>query len=167
MKTFKDTEDRTWEVALNVTAVKRVRDLCGPEADLLDLGGDGEKSLFVRLMSDPVLLCDVIYAVCKPQADRISITDEQFGEAMAGDTIDNATQALLGEIVDFTPSPRDRARVKLALTKTNAMVDKAQDLLDTRAEREIDKALDTFLADIQSGEASTNSPESSESIPAP
>jgi hypothetical protein len=59
----------------------------------------------------PVLLCDVIYVVCKPQADEQNVSDEDFGRAMAGDAIEHATRALLEELVGFSPSPRDRANL--------------------------------------------------------
>ena len=49
---------------------------------------------------------DVLYAVCKPQADKLGITDEDFGEAMAGDTIEHATTALLEEVINFFPESK-------------------------------------------------------------
>ena len=133
MRTFKDNAGRTWQIAMNVTAAKRVRSMLG--VDLLALGGDAEKPedhLFTRLYSDPCFLVDVLYVVCKTEADANGVTDEQFGEAMAGDAIDQATRALLEEIVDFSPSPRDRARARRVLDKATEMIDRAQDVLDAR-----------------------------------
>ena len=65
----------------------------------------------------------MLYVVCKTEADANGVTDEQFGEAMAGDAIDQATKALLEEIVDFSPSPRDRARARRVLEKATEMID--------------------------------------------
>ena len=93
MRTFKDNAGRTWSLTLSVWTVKKVRDLLG--VDLLDLGGESASAqkpgLLFRLISDPVLLVDVLYVVCKDQADSASVTDEQFGRAMGGDAIDAAT----------------------------------------------------------------------------
>ena len=78
MHSFVDNSRRTWEVAINVAAVKRIRGLLG--IDLYALVDDGFKSLS-KLVSDPVTLADVLYCLCKDQADKQSITDEDFGRA--------------------------------------------------------------------------------------
>lgn len=153
MKTFTDTNGRTWSVALNIAAVKRVRDLAG--VDLLAPAGqaagadDAGETVITRLAGDPVLLCDVVYAVCKPEADAADIRDEDFGRAMAGDAIDAATRALLEELADFFPNRRDRDRARRILTKMDALMDRAQDLLDAQTsdeklEAEIDAAVATL-----------------------
>jgi hypothetical protein len=100
MKTFTDNAGRTWTVAINVDAIKRVKGLL--DVNLLEIV---EGTLIEKLIRDPVLLCDVIYAVCKPQADEQNISDEDFGRAMAGDAIEHATRALLDELVGFSPKP--------------------------------------------------------------
>ena len=143
MKTFKDNAGRTWSVALNIFVVKQVRGLLG--VDLLDLGIDAKNpadGLLYRLIGDPVLLVDVLFAVCKAQADAAGVTDEQFAQAMAGDAIDSATKALLEELADFTPSPRDRARARRVIEATWQMIDRAQDVLDANAERELPRVMD-------------------------
>ena len=106
MKTFTDNKGRTWTLEVTVATVKRVRALCSVDLNSiveLDKNNKPSAELLERLSSDPVLLVDVLYAVCKPQADKLGITDEDFGEAMAGDAIEYATSALLEEIIDFFP----------------------------------------------------------------
>ena len=90
MRAFTDNAGRSWSLAVNVDAIKRVKSLLG--VNLMDAV---EGTLLEKLVSDPVLLCDVIYAVCKPQADAQGVRDEDFGRAMAGDAIDLATTAML------------------------------------------------------------------------
>ena len=163
MHTFKDNEGRAWDVSVNVAVIKRVRDLTG--ADLL---GVVDGTLIEKLIRDPVLLCDVIYAACKPQADGRNINDVQFGEAMAGDAIDSATAALLSAIVDFCPSPRDRANLGRVVQKTNEVMDRARDLIEQRLESpELDEQIEKVLAQelASAGASSGNVPASSASIP--
>jgi len=161
MKQFTDNAGRQWNVELNVATVKRVRDLCG--VDLLE-ASDREKNLLVRLISDPILLVDVIYCVCKPQADQQQVTDEDFGRAMAGDAIDAATEALLGEIVNFTPNPRDRRRLQKATAKMNAMLDRTREFLETKLDDpRLDANLESALRKFD--ESFTSSLESSASTP--
>lgn len=127
MRTFVDNAGRTWTVTLNVDAIKRVRGLLN--VNLLEIV---EGTLIERLVRDPVLLCDVVYAVCKPEADARHVTDEEFGRAMGGDAIEHATTALLEELVAFCPSPRDRANLGRVLTATRRMMDRARDLIEQR-----------------------------------
>ena len=175
MRSFKDNADRTWTITLNVYAVKKVRDLL--RVDLLDLGGGEEAKpgvgLLYRLIADPVLLVDVLYVVCKEQADGANVTDEQFGRSMAGDAIDAATRAFLEELADFTPSPRDRARARKVIEATWRLIDRAQDVLDAKADAELDRAAEAALLALSGAEGSApgnssgNSPASSEPTPAP
>lgn len=160
MKTFTDNAGRTWTIAINVDVLKRVRGLV--DVNLLDII-DGK--LIERLYRDPVLLCDVVYAVCKPEADARSVSDEDFGRAMAGDAIEQATKALLEELVLFSPSPRDRANIQRVLETTWQVMDKARDLVEARlatvdAEQIVAQAL------VTSGTSSGSAPELPASTPA-
>ncbi len=157
MKTFQDNAGRTWTVAINVDAVKRVRDLL--KEDLLDV-----ENVLKRLMIDPILLCDVIYCVCKPQADAEKVSDADFARAMAGDVIAQAKTALVEELVLFSPDPRDRENLGIAVEKFNAMATKAKELVKARLNspalsREIEAALSAV------GGSFTSLPESSASTP--
>ncbi len=159
MKTFTDNAGRTWTVAINVDAIKRVRDLLS--VDLLEIL-DG--NLIERLYRDPVLLCDVVYAACKPEADAKGVSDEDFGRAMAGDAIEQATKALLEDLVDFSPSPRDRANLQRVLETTWNVMDKARDLMEARlATVNADEIVAQALA--TSGSSSGSVPESPASSP--
>jgi len=114
MKTFTDSQGRTWNVVLNVGALRRVRDLL--KVDLLDVArGD----LLERLADDPVLLVDVLYVLCKTDAEAQGVSDEDFGRAMVGGVLDEAGSALMQELLGFFPSAQ-RAR---ALGKLMRMLD--------------------------------------------
>jgi hypothetical protein len=167
MKSFTDNAGRSWSVEVNVAALKRVKGLTG--VDLLEVL-DG--TLIDRLTRDPVLLCDVLYAACKPEADQHGVTDEEFGRAMAGDAIEHATGALLDEIVSFCPSPRDRAALGRVLAATRTAMDKARDLIEQRLdsgelERAIEQAVGGLPGLATGGNSSTAAPESSAATPAP
>jgi len=176
MKTFTDNANRSWNVEINVAAIKRVRDLAPGNIDLLDIV---EGKLIEKLISDPVLLCDIIYIVCKPQADERGVTDEQFGQAMAGDAIEHATTALLEELVSFCPSPRDRKNLGRVLEATNRVMDRARDLVEQKLDSgELDRMAEEALTEAMelpeaaqlpgdAGNSSGSAPESSASIRAP
>ncbi|MBM4369840.1 MAG: hypothetical protein FJ102_26760 [Deltaproteobacteria bacterium] len=172
MRTFKDNGGREWTVEINVAALKRVRGLTG--TDLMQVV-EGSGGLIERLIKDPVLLCDVVYAVCKTEADQRSVSDEDFGRAMAGDAIEHATAALLEELVSFCPSPRDRRNLGRVLTATRGVMDKARDLVEKRIDRlveggELERIAEAALTGAgppTPGVSSGGAPESPGSIPAP
>lgn len=163
MKTFQDNQDRQWEVELNVDALKRVRGAL--EVDLLTVMDGGEDSLLERLVADPVLLCDVIFVLCRPQAEKKKISDEDFGRAMAGDAIDAATTAFLEEVVNFFPRARREVLGKALkkIKKLEAMALKAAaKVLDGKAlDKKLQAELDEKLSDLDpptAGGSSTDSP---------
>ena len=87
-----------------------------------------EGDLIERLMNDPVTLCDVLFAACQPQAVQQDVSDEAFGQGLAGDVIADATTALLEGLVAFFPEPKRRllqqaaAKYQVVQTKAMAMV---------------------------------------------
>ena len=111
MRSFIDLAKRKWVVEVTVSTVERVRALT--EVDLLTID---VSDLAARLVSDPVLLCNVLYSVCKPQADKEDVTDEEFGTGLGGDALDEAVEALLGAMLDFFPQRR-RTVFETALEK--------------------------------------------------
>lgn len=172
MRTFKDNQGREWTVEITVAAIKRVRGLAG--VDLMEVL-EGSNGLIEKLVRDPVLLCDVIYAACKPQADERQVSDEAFGASMAGDAIEHATAALLEELVDFCPSPRDRANLGRVLRATRDVMDKARDVVERRIDELIDGgALERAVleavpptVEAAAGGSSGSAPASSASIQPP
>ena len=160
MKTFNDNAARSWTVQVNVDAIKRVRDLA--QVNLLEVV---EGKLLERLISDPILLCDVIYCLCKPEADTKGVTDVDFGRAMAGDAIDGATTALLEELVDFFPQGKRRVLSK-ALAKLRKLETQVMAAVETRLDSpELDRQMALRLAQLENSSGSAL--ESSASPPAP
>ena len=157
MKTFQDNAGRTWTVAVNVDAIRRVRSLLN--VNLLDVLDDGCK-LLAQLHDDPVLLVDVLYCLCKPEADAQQISDEQFGKSMSGDALLHAASALLESLSDFFPQARQRAAMKELVTKTGQVVDRLLDHAETTL-KEFDPESVAQSAIASFG----NSPDSSASTP--
>jgi hypothetical protein len=166
MRTFADNAGRTWTVTINVDAIKRVRDLA--KVNLLEVA---EGALLDKLVFDPVLLCDVIYAACKDQADAQKVSDGDFGRSMAGDAIDLATTALLEELVDFFPKAR-RGLLRKVLAKVRQVEAKVTAAAEAKIEDpELDARIERALREANDGPTSGGSsgslPASSASIPAP
>ncbi len=151
MKTFVDSAGRTWTVAITVATVKRVRGLLNE--DLLDV-----EQVFPRLLVDPILLCDVLYCVCKPEADARQISDEDFAASLSGDVIARAKEAIVEELIDFFHEPNQRKALRLVLAKQEELREKAMKLLEAKiGALKLPQEIEAALSSV--GEPSTNSPE--------
>ena len=125
------------------------------------------------LSTDPMLMCDILFAVCKPEA---GLSAEDFGCGLAGDAIEFATDALLEAITDFFPRSRRQllsavlARRKrlehLAANKIEQQMaaPELDRLLESKMEQEIASHWEQLLSAL--GDSSGPSPESSVSTPA-
>ena len=150
MKTFRDTVGREWAIAVDVNAIKRVmkapiEHLGEPiKVNLLELvDPDGE--LLKKVIAYPPLVCDIAYAICKPQCDAKNVSDEEFGRAMGGDVLEQVLELILEETVDFFPQDR-RAVLKRVLSKSQSFAEKAKTLMAARlAAGELDAAIDALL----------------------
>ena len=158
MQTYADNLGRTWYVAVNVTTIRRVR--AALDLDLYQLVDDGMQALG-KLVADPVRLADVLYVLCKDDADAKNISDEDFGRALAGDAINAAAEALVEELVDFFPDERSRAALRRVIAAgrevRTKLLDRAETMLDELNPDQCASALITSW---------TSSLESSESTPA-
>lgn len=130
MPVWTDNTGRSWSIVIDPVSLKRVKDLAGVNlvADLVDA------KLFSNLATDPVLLCAVLYALCKPQADAANVTPEQFGHALTGDAVGAATDALLEGLIDFFPNPRRRMVLRKSLVKMHEIDELELRLADERVE---------------------------------
>lgn len=147
--TFTDTAGRIWAAGIDTTTIKRVRSLL-----CIDLMTFLEGELMGRLMSDVVLFVDVLYAVCKPEADARGITDEQFGQAMSGEVLQAAEEALAEGLFSIShPSRREASRK--VWEKAKALRARATELQMVKLN---DPALDRKLEEILQTPVGAGSP---------
>ncbi|TWU12857.1 hypothetical protein CA54_16830 [Symmachiella macrocystis] len=137
MSKFTDNAGREWVFTITVDDVRRVRKKL--EVDLLDV------DVFPQLASDPILLADVLFVLCLPQADADGITDEDFGRGLGGDAIDEATEAVLDALVNFSRSAK-RATLRKVIDKQKALEARGLEAAETylasgQAEKEMDAAI--------------------------
>ncbi|NJN36803.1 MAG: hypothetical protein HC794_06780 [Nitrospiraceae bacterium] len=130
-----------------------------PRAALLDINllDAIEGKLLERLVTDPVLLCDILFALVQPEAQAKNITDEDFGKSLGGDVLDHATSALLEELVDFFPSARRtvfrKALVKLKRLEGMAIETATQRLESDELERKMMASLESGVRSLEPAKA--------------
>lgn len=162
MKTFKDTQDREWNITLTINAIKRVRDALS--VDLLELEA-GDPPLISRL-GDVMLLCDIIFCLIKPQADKLEVSDEEWAEAMGGDALLEAQGAFYGELEDFFRG-LGRTHISRALKMQQEIILQAVARAETVIKQfDPQKAIDKAFGSIP-GDLSTNLQAVSESTQDP
>lgn len=147
MHSFTDNHGRTWSININIAAVKRVRSAM--DIDLLDAVG-GE--LLTRLADNIVMLVDLVYFLVKPEADNAGVSDEQFGEALAGPALDDAANAFMAELADFFPEAKGRV-LRKAIAKVRQVETRAAEVAEQRLEDPLLAAkVESIL--LKSGESS-------------
>ena len=99
--TFSTAQGKTFNLHINVYAIKDVKDRTG--TDLGKLLNPGNTNL-QSLLEDPAQLCDVLFVLCEEQANNYNMTDRQFGEAMFGDTFEQAAEAFMVAYASFCPA---------------------------------------------------------------
>lgn len=161
-----DELGRDWSTAINVNTVRRVKDMTG-----VLLTDAADTDLVQQLYNNVMLLCDVLYAVSKPQADERQIDSASFGEALVGDFIDKACESLMQDIVRFFPSGRREgvrkiwtAARKLEEQRMNLiqqkMTDEQLEMMILDAAKKAGDEIDRRLAEL--GDSSGKSPAQSE-----
>lgn len=140
MRTFDDATGVCWRVQLDLTAAMRV-----DEAEIQHRGEtlvltDPDKWVFPALLRSPALNARILYQVCRPQADELQVTQDEFTGRLSALKTDEAggkepvltgaITALVAEMIDFfQPCPtslnrllRARERViQLLATATAAL----------------------------------------------
>lgn len=142
MAAFVDRHNRQWSLEITPYSMKRVKELTG--VHLGKILADEMKPLS-DLLLDPIAIVDVLYALCVPQCEQKGITDEQFGQALVGDSFESAVEALLIAIQDFFPN-----RQKELLAKLFSKGRQIEQALVEKAQQEIDKLDATCIVSASS-----------------
>jgi hypothetical protein len=183
MATFKDKNGIDWTIDLDTPKIRAVRaatcDVEGcrhrpkrdKECEAVDLS-DEDGGAYELLSEDPGLLVDVIFMLCRDQAQARGMTDVQFGESLVGDAFDAAARALVEAGAAFFPS--SKRRLLLALVGAQARMEKKaidraiQATNDPRLEAKLDEELERRAEELTNrmwthAPSQKNSPDTAES----
>ena len=126
MHSFKDKNGLEWNVEVNMATVKRVKNATGINIADLD-----NVEFMQKLKDDLIFLIDLLYLVCKPQADERGINDEAFAGLIFGDVLEQAVSAFLESYVDFFPQGT-RRRLRAAQSLVSPAIEKALAAIDQK-----------------------------------
>lgn len=139
---FEDKFGHLWKIDLTVGLLRDVKRKTG--VDLLAALDDASS---LRKLSDDIeTLVNVIWLLVEDQAEAFPgdkpLTDEEFGRRLNGQSVDDATRALLEALVDFFPQSRRPILQKIiekALAIETATLAKVESMIDAGA---IEKAME-------------------------
>jgi hypothetical protein len=102
-----------------------------------------------ELLGDLVRFIDVLYCLCREEAEARNVSDEDFGRAMFGDALHQAMDAFVEELIDFFPDPKVRQNLRTIITEARKvrkrMLDRAEQVLASfDADREANRLLRSF-----------------------
>lgn len=147
MNFFEDKTGQKWMLDLTVGSAKRVKAAC--DVDLINIVNFDESSnapsTLEVLVNDPCLLVQVLYTLCEKQIAERGIDGEGFAELFSGETVEKAIDALIEEIINFTPPMRRKMLSKIYQTSQNLMGKMADDLEKTLDNPEFQTVLEEQL----------------------
>lgn len=154
---FTDRRGRAWSVDVDIVSVRAIRQQLG--VDLTDLL-NGRADALQQLVDDPEKMVDALYLICQEQCELQGVTPEQFGRALAGETIDAAVDAfMVGLAYFFRKGQREvvLAMIQKIRQTQDRLTAKALEALEsdrvTQAiERQADEALERFYRDLETAD---------------
>jgi len=128
MQSFCDNEGRRWNVSINVSTVRRVRERTGFEFGSC-LQDDGE--VFFSMLNNMEMLTDVLFHVCSGQCKDAGVNMEQFADAFDGEVFDQAGPALQRAFAFFCPNPFRQVLLNMMEIQATVTDDTAKEEVET------------------------------------
>lgn len=124
MRHFKDRDGSEWAIDINSYTIEKVR--ADVNVDLLKLV-EGDKAIS-DLAEDEIKLVAIVAVLTQEQRDERGKTDDDFKRSMNGESIDDAWNAIIEDLIDFS-RPGRREVLRTAYDKVAA----AQKLTEQQA----------------------------------
>lgn len=117
IKTFTDGKGESWRIGLTIGKIKEVREkVVDREGKAVDLFEYVNGSLAYLLHVDPVIFADILWVLCRDEAEGRRLNKEAFTERLIGDTLEEAESAFVEAFVDFFPKAQQGQVRKIAET---------------------------------------------------
>lgn len=166
---FTDQRGRVWQLELNYSLAKRLRDVTG-----LDFVNYQDGKALLAIHDSDEKLVQVLWLLCEPQAQAVSVSEEVFGAGLGGEALEQGIEALEQALLNFSrpakrqaiAAIRDKAHELVAaqtnLTETKLRSPKVKEFLQAKLEEasaEIDRRIDEQMnTSPTSGSSGTSGP---------
>jgi len=160
---------REWHLSLDAPKCARVREECGVKLAVRP----GEEFDLRAITEDPELLPDVLWTLCRDDAQRASVEKDAFIRAIVADVAEDAGRALGEAIINFIPSRLRREQLRAALQQDREVEATGLSIMSARLEQlgkaskakvetEVNRIIDQTLARLS---AATDLPANLASTP--
>lgn len=149
MQRFNDRNGHEWFIELNIATARRIRQEMAKDArfdqfDFLDYAG------ILAAVNDVFFAADLLYVVCKEQADALEITTEEFGASLKGKYLFDAIAAFVAEYLDFFPDPTVAEKMRAVVDATREKQAAIRDAIIEVWTEKVDEALEAATAKVKS-----------------
>jgi Sec-independent protein translocase protein TatA len=149
MKTITDDKGRTWELAINLLTLGRVRN--HPDLGKMNLVEIvlPDSAVGPRLLADPCELGLVLWCLCQDQAAAKGVAESDFYAALSGDCLEDGFRGIVDGAVNFSQKAL-QPTLRNLVQKSRAMQEKAAAWIQGQGERlneVMDKAIAASLAE--------------------
>lgn len=141
MRTFKTTDGAEWVIDLNIETARRLRAAMREDENLQNVDFLDYAALLTSL-NDVFFAADLVYFVCKDQADERNVTAADFGRLLKGSLLFDAITAFTGEYLDFFPDPTIAEKMRALVEKTKNLKETVCDALMEKADELAAKTLE-------------------------
>lgn len=114
MAVFKDPDGNSWTIEVNYSKHKRFKREVG--FNIFKIVEKDDDSL-ASLLGDLERLFACVWICIEKQCDERGVTEDEFGELLRGDSLEEACNAFLDACIDFFPNPNQRKAIRSLLRK--------------------------------------------------
>lgn len=149
MNCFKDRNGDQWTLDINVGSARRVKAETG--FDILNAlafeNGSARLDGIDALSVDVELLVNVLYSLCKSQAEKKGITPDGFAELFDGESVECATDSLIREIINFSQPLKRRTLLLIYEKMTSFRAKMAKEMEKKLESDELEEELERRLSE--------------------
>ena len=121
MSTYQDSNKNEWPLEIVTKTVREIKKTVkDAEGEPVDLMACVNGNLTFKLLTDPCLLVDILWTICKPYAETKGMTYDQFAAAHKGAVLDAGLEAFMEALGDFFPTPL-KAALKEMYSRTKEL----------------------------------------------
>lgn len=150
MEKIKLSSGKTVDLSISAGSVELVKNQL--KVSLVDLGSTG---VIEKMMDDPMLLCNVMYLLCKRSCDEQKISADDFAYGLEGKEIEECTRLFIEELINFLPQSKKtilRQSLKMQNELNQKMVESSMAKMETmmgKMETMVDKEVDKMMVKIE------------------